>query len=96
MIAGFVRGDLGQIKRNLEDPFAASNRKFQIPGYDEAKREAIELGAIGFCLSGSGPSCFAISDTMTKAQLVGQRCSEILGANFKVCTIAKQGARIIS
>jgi len=58
---GFVNSDYNLISRSMEDLFAEPVRKELIPGYKSVKKSALENGAIGCGISGSGPSMFAFS-----------------------------------
>ena len=62
-LAGFVtglhRGDVDVLKRTMVDGVIAPQRSILVPGFDEARVRAMAAGAIGFSLSGSGPSVFA-------------------------------------
>ncbi len=60
LVAGLHRGDLELIARSLEDAIAEPKRAGQVPGFAGAKRAALEAGALGSSLSGSGPSIFAL------------------------------------
>lgn len=58
-VAGCFRGDVEQIGRCLVDAVVEPQRAALIPGFDAVKRAALEAGALGASLSGSGPSVFA-------------------------------------
>lgn len=53
--------DEEKIKVGLKDRFHEPYRKSLIPGYDEVKKAAIKLGAIGCYLSGAGPTMMCIT-----------------------------------
>jgi homoserine kinase len=55
------RGDLDLLARAIDDAIAEPRRASLVPGLAAVKRAAIESGAIGAGLSGSGPSIFALS-----------------------------------
>jgi homoserine kinase len=62
-LAGFIAacygGDLGLLCRSFDDVLIERQRKHLIPLFDDAKRAALVNGALGFSISGSGPSVFA-------------------------------------
>jgi homoserine kinase len=62
-LAGFVcacfRSDLALLRRSMVDLIAEPARSHLIPGYAEARAAALEHGAIGCSIAGSGPSVFA-------------------------------------
>lgn len=51
--------DFQLLQKSIEDFIAEPVRKASIPYYDEAKVMACESGAVGYNISGSGPSMFA-------------------------------------
>jgi len=60
MALGFQRGDTGIICEAMQDDIVEPARKQMIPGYDEAKRRALDAGACGFAISGAGPTVIAV------------------------------------
>ena len=76
LIAGLASGDHDLISRSLVDHVAEPRRKHLIPGYDEMKRVALASGALGFGISGSGPSVFALCQGIDKAKEVGQKLAD--------------------
>ena len=62
-LAGFLAGcyanDLALIKYAFEDVMIEPQRAKLIPGFQDVKRAALELGALGCSISGAGPSVFA-------------------------------------
>ena len=58
---GFANSDYDLISRSMEDLFAEPVRKELIPGFNRVKKSALENGAIGCGISGSGASMFAFS-----------------------------------
>ncbi|MGC8563280.1 MAG: homoserine kinase [Fervidicoccaceae archaeon] len=54
------------------DFIAEPYRKAMIPYYSELKKEALEIGALGFNIAGAGPSVFAVSDSEKKAEELGK------------------------
>jgi len=53
-------GDTQLLKRSIEDHVAEPVRKSMIPHYEDVKQIAAETEAVGFNISGSGPSMFAL------------------------------------
>ncbi len=68
LIAGLLLGNAELIREGVHDLIAEPYRKGLIPGYDEVKTIALANGALGFNISGSGPSLFAICDSLKSAQ----------------------------
>jgi len=59
LIQSLNTGDTALLRRSVEDHIAEPVRKAFIPKYEEVKHMAEKSGAIGFNISGSGPSMFA-------------------------------------
>lgn len=72
--------DEEKIKVGLKDRFHEPYRKSLIPGYDEVKKAAIKLGAIGCYLSGAGPTMMCI--TKSDNTEVYESLSEYLKSAF--------------
>ncbi len=62
LVDGLHRGDFAVISRALEDTIAEPRRASLVPGLAVIKRAAVEAGALGCSLSGSGPSLFALCE----------------------------------
>ena len=54
--------------RSMVDLFAEPVRAELIPGYYAVQKAAMNSGAIGCGISGSGPALFALSDAKEKAK----------------------------
>jgi homoserine kinase len=73
-----------------------------IPGLADIKRAAIDAGALGCGLSGSGPSLFAlcrgriVADRVAAAMTAAVRAHIAGDAQTYVSPIAPAGARIVS
>lgn len=79
-LAGFVLGlenrDFDLLGRSMIDLFAEPVRKKLIPGYDSVKAAALDSGAIGCGISGSGPALFALSSSEENASKIGKAMAE--------------------
>ena len=71
LVAALYEGDLELLSRSLQDVVAEPRRGLLIPGFVKVKEAAVENGALGCSISGSGPSLFALCASMEKAQEVG-------------------------
>ena len=71
-LAGFILGlhknDFDLMGRSMVDLFAEPVRAELIPGYYAVQKAAMNSGAIGCGISGSGPALFALSDAKEKAK----------------------------
>ncbi len=72
LITGLMTSDYDLISRSMKDVIIEPVRSLLIPGYDEIKEAAIDAGALGCSISGSGPSVFALSTDMETATGVGK------------------------
>ena len=67
LVAGLYREDYELIGRSLQDVVIEPVRSILIPGFNEIKAAALNAGALGGGISGSGPSVFALSKGKDKA-----------------------------
>ena len=102
LVDGLHRGDFAQIARSLEDTIAEPRRAPLVPGLAAIKRAALDAGALGCSLSGSGPSLFALCRCTEDAEQVASAMTAAVRAEIGgepqtyVSSIAPQGARVIS
>ena len=68
--AAFCNNDYALLKDNLKDIAIEPYRKTLIPGFDSAKEAALKAGADGFCISGAGPTVFAITDKKEQKEII--------------------------
>jgi homoserine kinase len=67
LVAGLFRNDYALIGRSLQDVVIEPTRAILIPEFYEMRRLAMAGGALGFGISGSGPSVVAFTDNRDKA-----------------------------
>jgi homoserine kinase len=102
LVDGLHRGDFALISRSLEDTIAEPRRASLVPGLAVIKRAALDAGALGCSLSGSGPSIFALcaspeAATRVAAAMTAAVRAEIGGdVQTYLSPIASQGARVLS
>lgn len=101
LVVGLMKPDFGLIKRSLKDVVAEPIRSVLIPGFDKIKEEAVNAGALGCGISGSGPTIFALSTDEATAQQVGkviqtQFDTFQLRSDVFVSRINQQGASVIA
>ncbi len=70
LVDAMHRGDVAAVGRCLEDRIAAPGRKRYVPYHDAVVEAALEAGAYGAAMSGSGPSMFAVTDDPQDAERV--------------------------
>lgn len=103
LITGLLMEDYDLIGRALVDVVAEPKRAPLIPGFIEVKQAALDAGALGCSIAGSGPSVFAFSSSRQTAEAVGSAMQSAflhsraaLQSDMWVSPICSQGARIIS
>ncbi len=99
-VSALYTDDYDLISRSLKDIIIEPNRSMLIPEYDALKSSALESGALGFGISGSGPSVFALSKGTKTAKKVVQSMSDILAPldlafDTYVSNINQKGIQII-
>ncbi len=67
LVVGLYEEDWDLLGRALVDEIAAPYRSPHVPGFNEVRSAALEAGAVGVGLSGSGPSMFALCRTTDDA-----------------------------
>ena len=77
-IAGLYKSDFDLIQRSLKDLIIEPQRKHLIPLFDQIKDKALTAGALGFSISGAGPSMFAL----TNNSLISEQIKEEVSAIF--------------
>ncbi len=100
MVAGLYTNDLDLIGRSMEDLIVEPVRKMLIPHFTEMRKMALENGALGFGISGSGPTVFAlcsnrvISGNVTAA--LEKKLKEFgVGSTCYVSEINREGASVL-
>jgi len=78
LVAGLYREDYELIGRSLEDLVAEPKRAGLIPCFSQMKKSAMDGGALGAGISGSGPSVFALCRGEETAATVLQNMSEVM------------------
>ena len=100
LIAGLFMNDYDLIGRSLVDHIVEPVRKMLIPHFDEMRSIAVENGALGFGISGSGPTVFALCrDNSTADTIIGRLESRLrdhdLGSTCYISDINTEGASVI-
>jgi homoserine kinase len=97
---GLLQNDLGLISRSMQDVIAEPQRGKLIPGFELLKKTAIEAGALGCSISGSGPAIFAIcanKETVLKVEQKMKATMTSIGVNSTtyISPVNAPGAHII-
>jgi homoserine kinase len=72
LVAGMMKSDYELIGRSLEDVVAEPLRADLIPGFHKVKNAALQNGALGCGISGSGPTLFSLCKGSENAQQAGK------------------------
>ena len=79
LVHGLHVSDFALISRSLEDSIAEPRRAPLVPGLAAIKRAAMDAGALGCSLSGSGPSIFALCRDRSVAERVAPAMTAAVG-----------------
>jgi homoserine kinase len=101
LVAALYSGDFELLRRSLHDYIAEPARAGLVPGFSLAKAAAIEAGALGCSLSGSGPSVFALCATADGASAVVEAMASVfegrgLQVDRNISPVGAPGARILA
>jgi homoserine kinase len=101
LVHGLHVGDLSLVARSLEDSIAEPRRAALIPGLADIKRAAVDAGALGSSISGSGPSLFALCASREVADRVADAMTGAvrtrIGGQLQcyISSLAAKGARVV-
>ena len=100
MVAALCTGDLSRLRGAVEDRIAEPARASLLPGFDAAKRAALDAGALGCSISGAGPSSFALCDGDVAAHdvcnaMVAAYGSQGIPASGRIAEVDQRGARLL-
>lgn len=76
LVCGLMTSNYDLISRSMVDVIIEPVRAILIPSFNEVKHAAMESGALGCSISGSGPSIFALSRGKETAEKVGASMME--------------------
>ena len=102
LVAALFTGDRGLLSRSLEDGVAEPKRAGLVPGFYAIKEAAVDAGALGCSLSGSGPSMFALAPSLAVAAAVGNAMQKAFaahsdaGSDVYVSPVGRGGARVVA
>ena len=101
LVAGLSRGDAKLVGACTEDVVAEPHRAKLIPGFYEVKQSALDAGAFGCSLSGSGPSMFAVASSPASAAKIAAAmkktfaCAAGVKSDVFISKINMRGATIL-
>jgi homoserine kinase len=100
LVAALATRDRALLRRAVDDRIAEPVRAPLLTGFAEAKAAALDAGALGCSISGSGPSAFAFAAESESAAriasaMVAAYRSRGVEARARVCQIDALGARVV-
>jgi homoserine kinase len=100
LVSGLFMNDIALIGRSMKDILVEPVRSMLIPDFYQMREMAMELGAVSFGISGSGPSVFAFTRDEETAKRITQKLQQHLtgisiGSNAYVSTINDKGPRVL-
>lgn len=100
LVAGLYSKDYNLISNSLQDIIVEPHRKKLIPYFDEVKTAAIQAGALGAGISGSGPTIFALCEGDEVAKDVEnaiEKSYRNVGIDFEIYSskINKKGIKVL-
>lgn len=99
LLLGLQTSNYDLIQNSLVDHVIEPQRAHLIPHFYEVKEAALASGALGCSISGSGPTIFAISNELQKAEQIGLDMQQVFLKNkikvrMNVSKINTQGAML--
>jgi len=100
LVSGLFMGDIDLMGRSMKDILIEPVRSMLIPDFYRMREIAMELGAVSFGISGSGPSVFAFTKDKETANSITKQLQQHLtgikiGSNTYVSTINDHGPRVL-
>lgn len=101
LVAALYEQDYALLGRALSDAVAEPVRALFIPGFTQAKQAALQAGALGCSISGSGPAMFALCKGHEQAHRVCKALQQAFVATGLSCdgwvsAINTEGARVLN
>ncbi len=102
LIKGLVGKRVDCLREALfSDLIVTPIRSMFIPGYTYAHAKAMDAGAIGFSISGSGPSVFAVARSKREASVIGKEVKDVfasagIDADFIIAQADNDGGSVVT
>lgn len=100
LVAGLMQNDFGLISSSLKDVIVEPVRSILIPKFADVQKSAIEAGALGCSISGSGPSIFALCNKKEIADKIARSMQDTfasinIGSKVFVSQVNPVGVRVM-
>ena len=98
LVTAFATGDLASLRQAMQDRLHQPARRPLFPAMDAIFLAALDAGALGACLSGSGPTvlAFARDDAPTIAEAMAQAAAQSgLQAHTRIARPSPRGAHVV-
>jgi homoserine kinase len=100
LVSGLFMNDIDLIGRSMKDILVEPVRSMLIPDFYKMREMAMEMGAVSFGISGSGPSVFAFTKSEEEAKQIARKLQQHLanagiGSNTYVSDINDQGPKVM-
>ena len=100
-VSALYQEDYELMSRSLKDGIVEPMRSLLIPNFENLKKASKDAGALGFGISGSGPSVFALTQGLKTAKEVAEALKKnisSIGIDFElhISNINNQGIKVIA
>ena len=100
-VSALFNEDYDLMSRSLKDEIVEPMRSLLIPEFESLKKASIDAGALGFGISGSGPSVYALTKGIDSAQKISNAINKVIssiGIDFEIhiSKINEQGIKILT
>lgn len=100
-ISALYNEDYDLMSRSLKDEIVEPMRSMLIPEFESLKKASIQAGALGFGISGSGPSVYALTKGMDGAKKIHSAINDVISSididyEIHISKINEQGIQILT
>jgi len=100
LVSGVFMNDIDLIGRSMKDILVEPVRAARVPEFYKMREIAMEMGAVSFGISGSGPSVFAFTKNEQTAVRITQKLKQYLAkmnidSNIYISSINDEGPKVI-
>jgi homoserine kinase len=100
-VSALYNEDYNLMSRSLKDEIVEPMRSMLIPEFESLKKASIKAGALGFGISGSGPSVYALTKGIDGAKKIHSAINEVISSididyEIHISKINEQGIKILT